>query len=329
MSHRVLLGVIGSLVLTCFGLTTEAQELTFLGGATRSLQTHDSTYAWMLEYSQGFGEHHALSFAYINEGHLPYHHRDGNAAQLWARKNLFGRRLSLAVGLGGYYYYDTVGRPGGESYVNHHGWGGIGSLSATWYLKNRLTFQVRANWIGTFSSYNTLSAVVGIGYQLSPPDRLGPRPRPPRQGEWTNRDEVVFHAGGTVVNSLHSELSNASGFEYRHGIGRYWDASVAWLNEGDSEVVRRNGLVAQIWSVRSFLSNHLALGVGGGTYFAVDTRRKPKPGESGQGSLDGIVSFRIAARWGQRWEVPLTWNRVVTGYNRDTDIFTLGLGYRF
>lgn len=320
---------LASVIVACLALPACAQELTFLGGATRSTRTHLSTYAWMLEYKQGLSEHEALSFAYVNEGHLPYHHRDGNAAQYWWRANFFERRLSLGFGLGPYYFYDTTRPPGGgPGYIDQHGWGGLASLSAAWFLKHGLVLEARINSITTFSSFNTLSAVVGLGYQLAPASRPGPLARPPHQPDWTTRQEVVLYLGQTIVNSFHSEQATSQMLEYRRGIGRYVDASVAWLNEGDTRLVRRNGLVGELWAVRSFLGDHLALGVGGGTYVAVDQRRKPRPGENGQGAINGIVTFRVAYRNG-RWEVPLRWDRIVTGYNRDTDVFTAGLGYRF
>lgn len=306
-----------------------AQELTFLGGATRSERTHESTYAWMLEYKQGLSEHEALSFAYVNEGHFPFHHRDGNAAQYWLRTNVFGRRLSLGLGLGPYYYFDTTVPPGGkEGYIDRHGWGGMASASAAWFLGRHLVLEARLNYVATFGSYNTASATLGLGFQLASPARPGPFARPPHQPEWTTRQEVVVHGGQTIVNSLHSEQSSAQSVEYRRGIGRNWDASVAWLNEGDSRLVRRNGLVAEVWAVRAFFDDRFAVGVGGGTYLAVDQRRQPRPGESGKGTVAGIVSLRLACRKGP-WEVPLRWDRIVTGYNRDTDVFMLGLGYRF
>jgi hypothetical protein len=320
---------LAAVILACLALPAFAQELIFLGGATRSTQTHLSTYAWLLEYKQGLSEHEALSFAYVNEGHFPYHHRDGNAAQLWWRTNLFERRLSLSFGLGPYYFYDTTRPPGGgPGYVDQHGWGGLASLSAAWFLKHGLVLEARVDSMATFSSYNTVSAVVGVGYQLAPVASPGPLARPPHQAEWTTRQEVVVYLGQTIVNSFHSEQSSSQCLEYRRGIGRYVDASVGWLNEGDSRLVRRNGLEAELWAVRSFLEDRLALGVGGGTYFALDQRRQPRPGESGKGSIDGIVTLRVAYRNG-RWEVPLRWDRIVTGYDRDTDVFTTGLGYRF
>jgi hypothetical protein len=305
------------------------QELMFLKGTTRSLQTHDSTFAWMLEYQQGINEHQAFSFAYVNEGHLPFHHRDGNAAQLWERAILLDGRLALAGGLGAYYFYDTAGISGTDGYLNRHGFGAIGSLAATWYFPNRVLAQARANWISIAGHRNNFSALFGIGYQLSAPESPGPRSRPPFQPDWTTDKEIVVHVGSTIVNSFHSELSPAIGLEFRQGLGRYTDLSATWLYEGRNQVIRRNGLAVELWKVRTFFSDHLALGAGAGAYLNIDYRRQPREDEQGSGHLDGIVSLRIAGRWGKHWEAPITWHRIVTGYNRDTDLFMFGLGYRY
>ena len=143
------------------------------------------------------------------------------------------------------------------------------------------------------------------------------------------RNEIAVHGGNTVVNSFHSELSKAASVEYRRAIGRYLDASLAFVNEGDSRVVRRNGFITQLWAARSFLDEHLVLGIGGGAYVAVDQRRVPKPNEKTKELLAGIVTMRAALRFAGRWEIPAQWNRVVTKYSRDTDVFLIGVGYRF
>jgi len=73
-----------------------ADELYGMGGMMRSrnLDADDSSYSWQLEYRQPLGEHLAVSLSYLNEGHVPAHHRDGNALQLWATGELIARRLS-------------------------------------------------------------------------------------------------------------------------------------------------------------------------------------------------------------------------------------------
>ncbi len=326
--------LVGTLLGTCLLLlaapAARAQELTVSGGFTTNSDIRDNSYAWAIEYLQGTGENQAFSVAWVNEGHFPGHHRDGHAFQYWGRLNVFDRRLSLAVGLGPYRYFDTTAAGRGGSYADVHGWGAIESASATWYFKSRWLAQARVNWIQAAHSFDSWSATLGVGYQLSPPQSQGPLPRPPHQPEWTTRNEVSLLAGQTIVNSFSSQSSIASSFEYRRGVGRYVDASVQWLNEGDSHVVRRNGLIAELWAVRSFLDDHLVLGAGGGAYVAIDKRKPPSSGELVDGgTLAGIATLRVAVRFDRRWEMPVTWNRIVTGYSRDTDVFLLGLGYRF
>jgi hypothetical protein len=62
----------------------QAQELTFLGGNTKSDEPRERSFGWALSYSHELSPHFSASLTYQNEGHLPGHHRDGFAAQLWA-----------------------------------------------------------------------------------------------------------------------------------------------------------------------------------------------------------------------------------------------------
>ncbi len=321
---------IGSVLCVLVATPARAQEIAVAGGVTRDSDVHADSYAWAIEYLQGLGENQAFSVAWVNEGHFPDHHRDGHAFQYWGRINVLDRRLSLAVGAGPYRYFDTTAAKHGGTWSDTHGWGAIESASATWYFPSRWLAQARVNWIQADHSFNSWSATLGVGYQLSPPPSQGPLPRPPHQADWTTRDEVTLLAGQTVVNSFQSPSSVATSFEYRHGIGRYVDATIQWLNEGDSHVVRRNGAILEIQAVRAFLGDHLVLGAGGGAYVAIDKRRPPSPNEVVPGgTLAGIVTLRAAYRINSRWEIPADWNRIVTGYDRDTDVFLVGLGYRF
>lgn len=45
--------------------------------------------------------------------------------------------------------------------------------------------------------------------------------------------------------------------------------------------------------------------------------------------MSGIVSISASYRLSDRWLTRITWNRVVTRYDRDTDVIQAGLGYRF
>lgn len=304
-----------------------AQELYVLGGMVEHRETHDHSYSWQLEYRQGVGEHFAATLSYLNEGHLPEHHRDGNSVQLWARTNLFDRRLSLAAGAGPYYYFDTAKLTNEGLYTNDHGWGGLFSVAATWYTESRWLLHARANWVALDRHFDTLSAVAGLGYQLDAPSAPGPIPKVPPQVEKTTANEITVFLGRTIVNSFASEHSEAASIEYRRGLLRYLDWTVAWLYEGDSRLIRRNGLTTQLWAVRDFLDDRLAIGVGGGAYFVVD--RQPSPQQSSDEVLSGILTLTGSYRFHPHWDMRTSWNRIVTNYNRDTDVILGGIGYRF
>jgi len=306
-----------------------AQEFHGFGGLMQNTVTSGHSSSWQLEYLEGLGEHFAYSISYLNEGHVPGHHRDGHMAQLWARTNLLDRRLSLAAGIGPFRYFDTTAATAGASYENDHGWGGTMSLAATWYTDTRWLFQLRTNFIETDSSFDTFSALIGIGYQLEAPPVPGPLASSSPQRQLTTENELTAFLGQTIVNSFISEHSYAAGIEYRRGLWRYVDWTVGWLFEGDNRLKRRNGLTTQLWATRAVLDDRVTLGIGAGPYVNVDRYHDPLREEERTNSVSGIVTLTGSYRLMQRWLVRASWNRIVTSYNRDTDVILAGIGYRF
>jgi len=325
MTRRMILVVI---LLALAASRAHAGEFYALGGVMEDVHEHHGSYSWQLEYLQGLAEHAAFSVSYLNEGHIPVHHRDGQTIQLWTRANLLDRRLSLAAGVGPYYFFDTAAAKAGASFANDHGWKVMMSAAATWYTESRWLFQFRSNWVTAGPSPDSLSAVAGIGYQLDPPPSPGPLLRSPSQQEKTTGDELTLFLGRTIVNSFASEHSEAVSIEYRHGLWKYVDWTVAWLYEGDNRLVRRNGLATQLWGTRAFLDRRLMLGIGGGAYVAVDQQTGPERGSTNE-VLSGIVTMTGSYRFHPHWAMRTSWNRIVTNYNRDTDVIMGGIGYLF
>ncbi len=319
-----------ALALALAGATSGAQELSLLAGGLKESGTAEKTPVWAFEYQQGLGEHFAGSFSWLNEGHVPGHHRDGQAVQLWTRANVFDRGLSIAAGVGPYRYFDTTVSTAGGSYANIHGWATVGSLEATWYTRSRWLYQLRLDRIIAKDSINTSSIMLGVGYQLEPVAERGPRDHAPYQLDRTTGNEITAFFGGTIVNSYESEHDAARALEFRRGIARYVDVTVGLLNEGDPRLVRRTGVTTQLWLVRDVLtSDKLILGVGVGPYFAIDRYRTPTPGEASNRNVSWIVTAAAAYRISPRWDARFSWNRIDTDYNRDTDVVLFGLGYRF
>jgi hypothetical protein len=309
-----------------------AGELFGLYGATNEVGSPNYSFAYQVEYREGLGENIAASASYLNEGHVPNHHRDGLAPiMLWGRVNLLDRKLSLAGGAGPYLFADTTHIDGVVH--NEHGIGALMGISATLYTQSRLLLQGRVNWVVTGKSIDTLTALVGLGYQLDPPLSTGPLPTPPIQQEKTTDNELSLFVGQTIVNNpgAHNK-SIATCIEYRRGLLRYLDVSAAWLSEGDNELIRRNGALAQFWLVRAFFDDHLSLGGGFGGYFAVDKRKVASSDQGGSDFASAVVSLTASLRdfgFDPDLSFRFIMNRIVTNYDKDTDIFLVGLGYRF
>lgn len=319
-----------AVVLLAFAVPlSDAQELSLLAGTTREIDRNNKTYAWELEYQQGLGEHAAVSISWLNEGHVPGHHRDGQSLQLWARTSLLNRRWWLSAGIGPYRYFDTAKAEQSAAYNVDHGWGTVFSLGSTWYSENRWLLHLRLNRIEAQDGFDTDRVLVGVGYQLDAPPTPGPRTRAPARSGNTTGNEVTVFLGATIVNSLESEHGVAHSIEYRRGIGRHVDWTVAWIDEGDVRLIRRNGIASQLWLTRAFFDDRFALGAGAGAYYAIDPYRDRQPDEDGDEAVAAIVTATASVRIDRRWLTRVSWNRIATDYSRDTDIILFGLGYRF
>ena len=299
-----------------------------LGGVITDSELRNSSYSWQLAYMEGLGEHFDASLSYLNEGHIPLHHRDGIAVQLWARTDLLDRRLALLAGIGPYFYCDTTKASANSSFSDDHGLGAMLSLAANWYTNSPLFFQLRTNWVKASNGNDTLSAIGGIGYQLDSPSTTRPPTKIIPYQEKTTLNEITLLAGESILNSFGSENSLAASVEFRRSLWRYVDWTVAWLYEGDNQLIRRNGLASQFWLVNEFFGDRLSIGVGGGAYFAFQRRRHLREDED-DSSLSGIVTLTGSYRFHPHWAMRISWNRIVTNYNEDSDVILGGIGYLF
>jgi hypothetical protein len=304
-----------------------AQELSIMGGLAESLDSGHISSSWQLEYRQGLGEHLDAGLSYVNEGHIPNHHRDGGALQFWAQTRALDKHLSLAAGLGPYYFFDTTNKTLAGPSQNDHGWAGILSLAATFYTESRWLFQLRTNWIGIGSDVDRLSAVAGIGYQLE-----DTATKPGFRDSVANPDaknELTVFLGQTVTNTFSTSQDVATSIEYRRRLARHIEWTAAWLYEVDDRIIRRNGLTTQLWAVQPFFDDSFSIGVGGGGYFAVEHYDDLIYGKNTDRVLSGIVAFTASYRFQPHWDIRTSWNRIITKYHMDTDVIMGGVGFRF
>jgi len=321
---RIVCMLLATAGATC-AKSASAQEFALFGGALTGAGSH--TYSWAFDYQEGLGKYAALGITWLNEGHIPDHHRDGQSIQLWGRLPLDDKRFVLSAGAGPYRYSDTTtGGPNG--FQNDHGWGALMSVRAAYYTSRRWVLQMQLNRVQVHGGPSTTGVLFGVGYQLDAPSEPGPRERPlPRNDRVTN-NEITVLAGETIKNSLNSETGFSSGLEYRRGLFKYVDWSATYFHENNPAAVRRNGIASQLWLTRAFFNERLTLAAGAGVYYAIDVFNEP--GSAGiKGTLSGIVSLSASYRFARHWDTRLTWNRVVTRSSLDADLIQAGIGYRF
>jgi hypothetical protein len=306
-------------------LASGEREFSIFAGSLLDADTSETTAAWQLQYLQAVGKTEAVSFSWLNEGHLNDDHRDGPCAQLWLRSKVFTDRLTLGVGVGPYYYLDTTQTTDDGPFFDEHGWGAVLSFDAGWQLNDRWLAHLRYNFVDASSAFDTRTINLGLGYLLPPQEGVGAEGST-AAGEWAKREEVDLLGGVTIVNSFESERSTAWYADYRHSFSRYFDWTVGVLHEGDPRMARRNGLVAQVWGRHALCGGLWTLGLGAGAYWAVD-KRSGGDGAGDDESLSGILTMSATRRLGADWLARISWSRIVTGYDRDSDIVLVGVGY--
>ena len=322
-----LLGAVATLVLAATAPSAGASEIYGLGGVVHSDKPSDTSYSWQLEYRQDLLKHLAAGISYLNEGHFKGHHRDGYTAQLWTRAELLDYRLTVAAGVGPYFFLDTTSSSSPEGYTDDHGWKAMMSAAATWHLENNVLLELRTNWVKGPAGFDTVSALAGIGYHFEPSLETLDRSKATSEQKFAN--ELTLLAGQTIVNSFDSQKSLAAAIEYRRRLSRHLDWTVTGLYEGDSRLVRRDGIMTQLWVTQELLDDILSVGAGAGAYFNLSNYHNPANIPGADRVLSGIISLTGSYRFTPRWSLRATWNRVVTSNERDTDVILGGIGYRF
>ena len=300
-------------------------EISVFGEWVKSESQWPSSTAWGVSYRKVLASYFAASLAYLNDGHFPGHHRDGVAAEAWLPINLFRDHLTISAGAGPFYYYDTVvAQNTNAGYADAHGWAWLFSGDVMWQFLGDRTgpfIELRIDHTAPAKSIQTTSIGLGIGYRgfsdvhnTADPDAY--------KGFAPN--EIAGYYWKTVVNSFSSQTSRAEEIEYRREIWKELRASVGFLNEGNSDLIRRNGFLAEAWAEPSFNSGRWSIGAGFGAYSAIDKYRRA----TGRHVSD-VVSATASLRLLEHVDVRFLWHRIVTDYNRDTDVVLWGIGVRF
>jgi hypothetical protein len=302
-------------------------EISYFGERVYSLRQWPPDTGYGISYRRIFAPYFAASLGYLNDAHFPGHHRDGVTAEAWLPIVPLSNRFTLSVGGGPFYYYDTVFAQNNGGYADAHGWAWLASLDATFQpwksgRWSHLFFEGRIDYTSPSKSIETTSFGIGIGYRgLSDIHDTDAE-----AAEGFAANEIVASYWKTVTNSFNSSshTARAEAIDYRRQIWNELRVSVGFLNEGDTRLIRRNGITAEGWLEPSFNSGLWSIGAGFGFYTAIDKYR-PAPGRH----VSDVVSLTLSLRPINNFDVRLLWHRIVTDYNRDADILLWGLGYRF
>jgi hypothetical protein len=324
-SRRWILSACLALVSTA---VVQAQEVGLLGGALAGEGGGADTYAWQAVYRHEVHPRVGLSFGWFNEGHLPEHHRDGAAIQAWTCLAGWDRPWTLALGLGPYRWFDTRPLPVAGDFEDRHGVGAIASLQLIRHQAgSRLSWQAQVTRTLLSGHEGTTSLLVGGAYRFGAPFFEGRRGLPERP-DAVPRHQVAILAGRTIQNSLRSEGSEAWMAEYRYALSRHWALAAAYVDEGDTGLLRRDGLSLQAWVGGAFLADRLYLGVGAGPH--LDRVSLDPDGREHGPSLERMgLRASVGAGWrlDAAWMLRGTFSRTVSTYDRDTDLLLMGLGY--
>jgi hypothetical protein len=312
---------LGAMLLAAAAGSAHAEDLAIFAGTTETDDRTGDSYSWQLEYRQGLLPHFDISLAYLNEGHVPDHHRDGVTTQLWAVTPRWGGHLDLALGFGPYFYFDTQDAQSPPGFRDYHGVGEIVTGSLSYYWDTRWFVRLNLSEIHTPGNEDTRTLVLGLGHSLDPVlDKLSGFGEGPPRGM-----ELGTFVGQTIDNTANSEHSRTFGVEYRYSLNPNVDLSAAWLNESDGAGGSHNGLVGELWVVDPLFGRRATLGLGAGPYIALE-RREGYDGEPAA-RVEGLVSLSASWRFARRLLLRLTWDRGFTTESQDRDIVTLGLSW--
>ena len=193
------------------------------------------------------------------------------------------------------------------------------SLALTWHIHDPWLVQLRTNWIHAEHGVDNLSVLVGLGYRFDASSQAKGEYLPEKQ----TGNEITLLLGQATTNSFESDKSFSASVEYRRRLASFLEWTLSWIHEGNHGTENRSGMMTQLWAVRSLLDDRLTLGFGGGPYF-IDTRHS---GDDER--VVGIFGITAGYRFLPQWMIRLSWNRVVTNSDSDSDIILVGLGYLF
>ena len=283
------------------------------------------TYSWGIEYREPFSDHFSGSFLWLNEGHLPNNHRDGQAVQLWWRSKPEPSGLVFDLGLGPYRYYNTHFTDAGPGYQDRHGWGGVASGSVDWYFQNHWFVFLRANQVMPQDKKDTTSEDFGFGYRFA--SLIKSAEEYAADGHETSSPRWEFDGllGQRIANTNNSETGMAEAMDVRFQLSEHFLASASLITGQDTNLDWGAGFAVELW-LEQHLTQRFTVAAGAGAFIVSEDDNLANA--QSPSSVEALVSVSLGYAITPHWIARGVWHRLGTGDDHDADIWLLGVGYK-
>ena len=257
----------------------------------------------------------SLGAVHYNEGHADqgghHNHRDGYAVVGCLDRPL-AQGLKVEGCAGPYFSMNTTPIDGRER--DDKRLGVLGAVALVVRLnRSGLGLRLQGNVVKMPAAFDTKTLMVGVSQELGGDDRdAGGSPFPGR--------DVRFNlfAGSVIANRTGKIGHLGQQAEIEAAIDRALHYSVSVIREGDSGITNRTGVAAQAWYVAP-PAGKWKFSAGAGPYVA----RESYPDDRGW-KLLAVVSFKAEREMGRDWSCALRFNRIVSNYDKDADMFLVG-----
>ena len=295
----------------CAVAQTENSDVFLLAGGLHGLDHTTWTYEVGFIYKPT--THFGIGLAYNNEGHLPDNHRDGLAAQAWYIQSL-SRDFEVQLGTGPYLNMNNTTVDGVRE--NDFEVGLLTSAALKWHPAASpwyLRAQYNNAWVPR--SFNSNAFLLGLGRDFSFTDD-------PTNTKLLDADVSVWFGSSRTTQIGAQNTAIGYEVEAKFRARETLSYSVGFLSEGDTNLVNRRGVVLQLW-LGADLTERLAVSGGIGPYLAYDGDHASQVGVLGIASAR--VTLVLSKTPQHRYEAGFMYTRVASFYNRDQDIFMIGL----
>lgn len=267
----------------------------------------------------GLREHIApnvlLGVEYVNEGHPDLYdagHRDGFAIDGWYQF-MVGQKLRLELGAGPYLSMNTTwtGNPSEER--NKKDIGLFAAAAAAYRLGEGFNLRAQVDEILVPGSFNTTALVLGLGKDLGGNSLVA---------NTSNGHGYSISAMAGPCKTTRSGENYKTGFqvEIQREISDMFAASISGITEGGSGISNRKGVAGQGWLVAPKLGL-LQLSTGLGPYIAQESN-----GNDQGTKFCGLATLCAQMDIYHGAYIVGRFNRVVSTYNADEDMFIVGVG---